>query len=532
MLKRRKNSRKPMTLRAKINLLVLLDVSIVLILVSSVFSYILVQMKFNDIGQRAVALANVVADMPTIIEAFSEPDPSKIIQPIAEQIRQETGAEFVVVGNMELRRYSHPNPNNIGKTMVGGDNELVLKGQASITKAVGTLGLSVRGKAPVFDTSGRQIGVVSVGYLVDDIWMKIVRYLVEIGAVGLLGLGIGLVGAYLLSGHIKKQILNMEPFEIAFMTQEQAAILESIREGIIAVDKEGKINACNQEAKRLLEIDPLENIIGKLITEVAPNSRLPEVLTTGITLLDQPMILGNTLVVINIIPVKHSGKVIGAVSSFRDKMQLDQIDNRLADVRRYVDALRSQRHEFMNKLHTIAGLIAIKEYAAAAQLIDKVNDEQQRVLEFFLARIRDSAVVGILLGKMHRAKELGVQLLIDPESRLHEECFHRELLVTILGNAIENSFEAFLDWKDKVREPVVTVYVSDENNEIVVEVRDTGPGVNPELKDHIFEDGVSTKGAGRGFGLALISRRIANISGTINIKSSTEGTILRAVFPK
>lgn len=526
-----KDAQKRTTLRAKINLLVLLDVSIVLILVLSVFSYIIVQMKFNDIGQRAVAVANVVADMPTIVEAFGEPDPSKVIQPIAEQIRQETGAEFIVVGNMDLTRYSHPNLKNIGKTMVGGDNELVLHGQASITRAVGTLGLSVRGKAPIFDFNDIQIGVVSVGYLVDDIWMKVFKYLIEIGGVGLLGLAIGLGGAYLLSGHIKKQIFNMEPFEIAFLTEEQAAILESIREGIVAVDIEGKITACNQEAKRLLEIDPSENIIGKHITEVVPNSRLPEVLTTGVTHSDQPMIVANTLVVINSIPVMHSGKVIGAVSSFRDKMQLEQIDNRLADVSRYVEALRSQRHEFMNKLHTVAGLITIKEYDVAAQLIDKVNDEQQRVLEFFLARIQDSAVVGILLGKMHRANELGVQLVIDPESRLHDDCAHRELVVTILGNAIENSFEAFLDWKDKIRQPVITAFISDENNKLIIQVKDTGPGIDPEIRNHVLEDGVSTKGVNRGFGLALISHRIAYIGGTLDIDSSADGTTLRTVLP-
>lgn len=524
--------KKHMTLRTKINGLLLLDFSIVLVLVLSIFSYIIVQIEFENMGQRAVSVANVVADIPTIVRALKEPDASKTIQPIAEQVRLETGAEFIVVGDMNLIRYSHPNPDNIGKTMVGDDNDLVLKGQASVTRAVGTLGLSVRGKAPIFDSNNHQIGVVSVGYLVNNIWKEIFFYLAIIAGVGVIGLGIGLGGAYLLSGHIKKQILNMEPLEIAFITEQQAAIMESIREGIVAVDIEGKITACNQEAKRLLELEPTDRIVGRDILEIIPNSRLPEILSSGTTHLDQPMILGKTLVIVNRIPVVHEGRVIGAVSTLRDKMELEQIDRRLADVGRYVDDLRSQRHEFMNRLHTIAGLIKIKEYELVAKLIDQVNDEQQHVLEFFLARIRDSAVVGILLGKMYRANELGIQLSIDPQSRLSDFCPHRELVVTILGNAIQNSFEAIAEVKDQSRVPIVSVHIHEQKEQLVIMVEDTGPGIKKEIRDQVFMDGVSTKGENRGFGLALISRRINIIQGTLKIESSDQGTILEAILPK
>lgn len=521
---------KRMTLRFKINLLILLDILIVLTLVMIAFSYIVIQIQFKETGQGALSVAKIVANMPQIIQAFQEPDPSAIIQPLTTEIRNETGAEFVVVGNMNLIRYSHTNPSQIGKRMVGDDNDKVLNGQESITQAVGTLGLSVRGKAPIFDVNHRQVGVVSVGFLVEDIWDKIIVYLAEIAGLGILGLTLGLLGAYLLSGHIKRQIHNMEPFEIAFLMQEQAAVLESIREGVLAVDSNGKITACNQEAKRLLELGSAD-VVDKPITTVVPNSRLPEVLTQGISHFDQPMIIGNTLVIVNRIPVLLKGKVIGAVATFRDKMQLDQIDQRLADVGRYVDALRSQRHEFMNWLHTISGLIKIKEYDLVRKFIDQVNDEQQRALEFFLARIRDSAVVGILIGKMHRANELGIQFVIDPKSRLLEHCPHRELIVTILGNAIENSFEALADWDEKTCSPVVTVYINDESERLIIRVSDSGPGIDPELIDDIFEDGMTTKGPGRGFGLCLLSRRVSHIGGNLVIKSSNEGTVLEADLP-
>ena len=523
---------KKMTLRSKINWLVFLDLLIVLILIMLIFSYIIVQVQFEETGQRALTEAKIIANMPQIINAFGDVDPSATIQPLTRRFKEETGAEFIVVGNMKLIRYSHPNPLNIGQKMVGDDDEQVLRGYPSITQAVGTLGLSVRGKAPIFDTKHHQIGVVSVGFLVEDIWDTILVYLSVIVGLGALGLGIGLFGAYLLSGHVKKQILNMEPSEIAFLVQEQAAILESIREGVLAVDSQGIISTCNQEGKRLLGLETSDVVVGKSIKNVVPNSRLPEVLTQGTSQYDQPMIIGNTLIIVNRTPVILKEEVIGAVSTFRDKMQLDQIDQRMADIGKYLDALRSQRHEFMNRLHTISGLITIEEYDLARELIDKVNDEQQRVLDFFMARIRDPAVVGILIGKLHRANELGIQFVIDPKSHLLDSSPLQELVVTILGNAIENSFEALADWNVKTRDLIVTVYISDENDQLTIRVNDSGPGVNPELVGRVFEDGVTTKGYDRGFGLSLLFQRVSNNGGKITLESSGDGTVLKVCLPK
>jgi sensor histidine kinase regulating citrate/malate metabolism len=166
----------------------------------------------------------------------------------------------------------------------------------------------------------------------------------------------------------------------------------------------------------------------------------------------------------------------------------------MAPDQRQCGDLRSQRHEFMNRLHMIAGLIRMKEYDLVAEIINEVNDEQQRVLDFFLARIKDSAVVGILLGKLHRANELGIQLVIDPQSHLQECCNQRELVVTILGNAIENSFEAVMDSPNKAIQPLVTVYINDETENLIIQVRDNGPGINPEIKEHVMEDGSVPRG--------------------------------------
>ena len=149
-------------------------------------------------------------------------------------------AKFVVVGDHEGKRYSHPFPERIGKFMVGGDNARALAGgEASISKAVGTLGPSMRGKVPVFGDSGKVIGVVSVGYLQETVEEVTEVYLQRI-LLWVLGLFLlGGLGTWLIARDVKLSIFGLEPAEIARLFRERNAILDSIREGVVAFNDEG-----------------------------------------------------------------------------------------------------------------------------------------------------------------------------------------------------------------------------------------------------------------------------------------------------
>ena len=521
---------KRISLKNKINLLVSVNLFFVLAMVISVVSYLAVDSAFREAGERALLVARTVAALPQVVQGFQEREPAATIQPLAESIRRNTGAEFIVVSNLDLIRYSHPNPAEIGKHMVGEDNAEVLRGRESITRSTGTLGYSVRGKAPVFDASHRQIGVVSTGFLVRNVRGTVHALLLKLSALGLIALLVGLAGSYLLSVQVKKEIFNLEPHEIAFRVQEQTAVLEAIREGIIAVNGDGNIVSCNREAKKMLGLEGSEPI-GRAMSSVLPVTRLTEVLRDGVPQYDQPMLVGDLLVVANRVPVVLNGVVIGAVSTFRDKMALDQIDRRLADIGRYVDTLRSQRHEFMNKLHLISGLIQMSDYDSAKSVIEEVNEEYQDALEFYLARIRDTAIVGTLVGKTHRAGELGIRLTVAAHSLIPEHCPHREVVVAVLGNAIENAFDALQSAPAPKDPPGVSVLLQQQAGRLLIQVRDNGPGVDPGIREHLFEDGVTTKGEGHGLGLALISRLVANCGGSVSCESSGEGTLLSVSLP-
>lgn len=247
----------------------------------------------TQMGERALAVAKTVAAMPELIEAFDDENPSSVIQPLAERVRRETSARYVVVGNTQSVRYSHPVAERIGLTMVGGDNAPALEdGESYVSEATGTLGTAMRGKTPVRDEEGNIIGIVSVGFMLDRVEMDVARYTsLGWGLVALM-IVLGFAGAYWLSQHLKRVILGLEPYEIARLAMEKEAILQSIHEGILAVNREGQITLVNQQARRFLNLTDEYVLLGQPIREVVPNSRLLEVLRHGEQEFDQQMWLG------------------------------------------------------------------------------------------------------------------------------------------------------------------------------------------------------------------------------------------------
>ncbi|GGK29200.1 hypothetical protein GCM10010965_22580 [Caldalkalibacillus thermarum] len=370
----------------------------------------------QQIGETALNVAKTVATMPTVIEAFKHPNPSQILQPLAEEIRQKTGASFVVIGNKDGIRYSHPIPERIGQSMVGGDNPPVLEERkAYISKATGSLGPSIRGKVPIFDENGSIIGVVSVGFLINQIDETIHAYQKKALLFISGSLLIGIIGSSYIANGIKKSILNLEPDEIASLFQERNAILESIREGIIAINENGHITLANQAACKLIGTSSADDLIGKHIREVLPQSRLPEVLKTGKSEYDDEFIIGQEGVIVNRVPIFHGNKIVGAVSSFRKKK-----------------------------------------------------------------------------------------------------------LVTILGNLIDNAFEAVLE--NNKPEKKVTLFMTDLGHDLIFEIVDNGKGIPDPLLDSIFKKGISTKKQeGRGIGLYLVHKAVQSLNGYVTVTPGQEG---------
>ncbi|GEN44489.1 ATP-binding protein [Alkalibacillus haloalkaliphilus] len=519
------------SLRTKILTSIISLLIIVTLLITAIYSYIEWTQTKDQMGQRALDVATSISLTPEVIEAYELDNPSEVIQPIAEDIRQTVGAEFVVVGNENSIRYSHPNEDRIGQEMVGGDNDPALvHGEYYKSEAVGSLGPSLRGKAPVFNDNDEIIGVVSVGFLIEDIRGIIFERLQVLFINSSIILALGVIGSIFLTRSIRRDILGLEPHEIVTLYRERKAVLRSVKEGIIAIDHTGKISIMNHSARKMLGLS--EDVKNEHINDILPSTRMIEVLSNGEPEYDDEMVLKDRVYIVNRTPIMEENDVVGVVASFRDKTELQDMINTLSEVKSYSEDLRAQTHEYTNKLYVISGLLQLGNYDEAINMIQEESKQHHQQTKTLFSNIEDQSVQAILLGKLGKASEKKVDLVIDPDSMLSPlpEHISTSKLVTILGNLLDNAFEAVKDHNYSQ----VTFSVTDYGHDVIFEVSDEGNGIPEDVQQKIFQKGYSTKGEDdRGYGLSIVAEVVKELDGTIELSSEQgKGTIFTVYLPK
>ncbi|CEG22866.1 Sensor histidine kinase DcuS [Planococcus massiliensis] len=500
---------------------------ITVVAVTGVFlNYFVTDTLKGQLGEQALALAESVALNPEIAEAFHEPDPAFVIQPLISPLQKATDAEFIVVGNREEIRYSHPAPEKIGQKMVGEDNEQALVfGNSYVSEATGSLGSSLRAKVPIYE-EGDIIGVVSVGFLATDIQTLIKAYNQELWLMLLLIAAAGFLAAIGIASYIKRLLHGLEPEEIAHLLFQKETILQSTHEGIIAVDATGRITLLNQMAKRLLfgGNGPAEKLIGEPIAKAFPDSELPDILKSAESRFDKERMYGRTSVYVNSGPIYVEGELVGAVSTFRYKTEIDKLTKELSRVTQYAQALRAQTHEFSNKLYTISGLLHLNKKEEVLEFLQLERHTQQEWTRYLVDKVRDPLISGLLLGKFHQANEQHVAITIEPESRLIAELTapQQQAILTALGSLLDNALEAVRTAPSHIRQ--ISLYFTDVGEDLLFEIDDSGSGLADADAGRLFDKGYSIKmGRDRGYGLYTAHRLVETAGGDLHLEESELG---------
>ncbi|WP_274309663.1 ATP-binding protein [Solibacillus daqui] len=510
----------------------ILAIIIIFIVLISAY-YVLGQIVEKEIGERAVNVAEVTALHPVVIEGLKKDTTSPEIQEVAKQIQKSAEAEYVVIGDENEIRYAHPVKERIGQRMVGDDNEeALIHGRSYMSIAEGTLGEALRGKAPVFDENRNIIGVVSVGYLYEDIFSMNINYTKNL----LLVLAIAIVLSVLLSSYLanklKKQLLNYEPQEIVKILSERNVILETIREAIIMVDRNGIITLSNQAANDILTSN--NSVIGENIKQVLPNTQLLRVMETGKEQLNRVMTINGTKTLVNRIPLVNNGEVSGVVASFRPFEEIDLVANELSQVKQFIESLRAQTHEYNNFLYTISGLIQLNEYEEALYLIHSERLGNHALIAFINEHIKDMFINGLIIGFYNRAKELKVTLVLDEDSSCGKlgHLMEKHMFISILGNLMTNAFEAVEHLEEEER--IIRIYIYESEKEVICEIEDSGEGIREDQMKEIFKLKSSTKDKDtRGYGLHIVQDNLKALNGTIAIeKGDLGGALFIVSIPK
>ncbi|MEG1122853.1 MAG: sensor histidine kinase [Citrobacter sp.] len=518
-LQRTSIRKRPMKLGTTVILMVSAVLFSVLLVVHLIYFSQISNMTRDALADKALAVARTLADSPEIRLGLQKAPKESGIQAIAQAVNQSNDFLFIVVTNMQSIRYSHPEAQRIGQPFKGDDILLALQGKENVAINRGFLAKALRVFTPIYDENHRQIGVVAIGLELSRVAEQINNSRGSIIWSILFGVLVGLLGTWIFVKVLKRILFGLEPYEISNLFEQRQAMLHSIKEGVIAVDDSGEVTLINQAAQELLDYHKSQDD-AQLSTLSHAWSRvvdLSEVLRDGTPRRDEEITVKDRLLLINTVPVLSNGKIIGAISTFRDKTEVRKLMQRLDGMVNYADALRERSHEFMNKLHVILGLLHLKSYKQLETYIIKTANNYQEEIGSLLGKIKSPVIAGFLLSKINRTSDLGHTLVISNESQLPENSNEDQVtvLITVLGNLIENALEAL----GQEVGGEISVSLHYRHGWLHCEVNDDGPGIAPDRIDHIFEKGVSSKGSERGVGLALVKQQVESVGGNIAVES-------------
>nr|WP_106779964.1 sensor histidine kinase [Lysinibacillus timonensis] len=496
----------------------------------------LIKGQEEDIGQRAMLVARTVSNLSEIKMSLQETDfeeASLSINKVVEEIRFINDVEYIVVMNMDKVKYSHPSQSEIGEISESTDINAAFAQNYYLSKAEGNKGQMIRAFVPIMNDRNIQVGVTVVGVAIPTINQIFSDYNNEILVTIALIMIFSIWGASTLGRHIKKQMFGLEPHEIAKMYVERTETFNAMHEGIIAVDSQLNITIFNKKAAEILGVDEEPgHLVGKNIYDILPDTKLPEIVFSGSHVFNQEIYVNQHSILSNRVPIHVNGKKVGAVAVFKDLTAFKQLAEELTGVKAFVQALRVHTHEYKNKLHTIAGLLHLGHTQQALEYISQVRDEHDSVTKFLNERIYNENISGLLLSKISRGKEIGINVTIDQESqftKFPEKLDHHDFVV-LFGNLIENAFDALVSVVKPDKE--ITISIDDHEDVLAIMVSDNGIGMTEEVKAQIFENGYSTKAReNRGIGLYLINEIVKKGNGTIEVISElNKGTTFLITF--
>lgn len=489
----------------------------------TIFVFVFGYISFRHIGlsiekqmaSSAMDYAKTIASIEAIRKGLADEVPYKDIQEIVETYRKETRYQYVIVMDMEGIQYSYPYESGVGKKYKNGGEEKVLEeGIAEKSADRNELISAIRAFAPVY-YDGKQVGAVLVGLLTNEVQKEnsASRFNVELSLV--IGLFLGFLIAYLLAKNIKKATFGLEPKEIGLLLTERELILQSIGQGMIAVDCNGIILIMNEPAKKLLRLP--EDAIGKPLKIYHEEflDYINEIIQSEKDTQEEEKLIDQHIRVLvrTCLMRDPNQQVVGAVSSLESFTYARQLAEQITDYKGMIDSLRAQSHEFMNKLHTVSGLIQLEAYEEALDYIDALSTKGQELQSFMKKSIKDQKVAGLLLAKYNRLTEAKIDLRFLQESYLtgFPKGLEAIAFCSILGNLLDNAWDALVD----TEEPTIEVLIQSDNHSCFIKVKNNGPIIDTEVAQHLFEKNYTTKPKGNGIGLYIIKKEINALNGEI-----------------
>lgn len=190
--------------------------------------------------------------------------------------------------------------------------------------------------------------------------------------------------------------------------------------------------------------------------------------------------------------------------------------------------LRAQRHDYLNHLQVIYGLMELEEYEEAKKYMQPVFKDIMKVSKAL--KTKQPAVNALLQAKMEAAEKEEIDFYMEIRSDLKAIAIEPWDLCKILGNLIDNGITAL---KEKEGERQLHVEMWEDREKYYFDIYNNGPMIPKENRELIFRQGFTTKKEeGHGMGLSIISRIIKENDGKITLFSDEKRTSFQVEIKK
>ena len=503
----------------------LLFIGFVLTVIYTLIAFILIMTEFqyvHDSTERHVeAVAKIYAKEEDVVQGLlnNEMDLEQYLYPVF-QVSDELS--YFAIYNNNHKIVGHSDSSKIGGMLQCEDAINAYDGEEVLCESNIFVKSDMQSFVPIYSDE-MIVGIMSIGVSADDLWYQKVNQVERIIIIFVVGIVTTWGGLWFFSKKYQGRLLGYQPNEIALLYSENKSLIDQLEQAVITVDVNCRITTINPMAMHMFSLTKED--IGKDIKAVFPYVHLKDIILSKSHVEDEYIKIKQHKLIMNVYTLYQGSNVIGATVIFRSYLEVDTMINQIKGYRQIASALRSQKHEFQNKLHVILGLIKMQDYEKAQNYITENVYKTNLASDYYSSRIKDDRVLALFIGKEIQCTEDNVQLMLTSDSFLGKD--HTPItsddIILVLGNLIDNSYDAYAKSK-KVDKRIVVDIIEDEE-QLLITVIDQAGGIDPTLKDHIFERGVTSKtGDTRGTGLALVAEVIRLHDGEKLIESSEQET--------
>ena len=340
-------------------------------------------------------------------------------------------------------------------------------------------------------------------------------------------------------------------------------MVAGMRNGVLAFTRDGTLTLINGEAYNIFDVEPQPGDVGRPVAEVL--QARPEVVRVLNSVFDVHLlanraelrlrpsgrVIGYTLARVH----DEAGQVIGASMFFKDLTRVEQLEererlrDRLAAVGEMAAAIAHEVKNPLAAIEVMAGLLRRKITAApeSQKLTDIITEAKranrivQEVLEFvrpIRLQVDRTAVADAVRSAVQLAdtkvprRDICVDIHVPPGLPLIHGDQHQ--LTQLFTNLLTNAYEA-MDGRGRITITAGPTRINDGEagrDAVLVEVADDGPGMEPDVADHVFSPFFTTKSQGSGLGLAIVRKIVDAHDGSIDLQTALGGgTKIRVTLP-